>query len=146
MSESFNRREVLQGSLALAGVPLCCRTPAASPESISYQGSTLVLDLAKAPALGEPGTACAVVDAARKLNLIVARVEQRRYVALDRSCTHGGAPCAYSHKRRTVRCTSLNHAEYDLQGTLLHGRTHGNLGTYPVRLTGTHLEIALERA
>jgi nitrite reductase/ring-hydroxylating ferredoxin subunit len=100
--------------------------------------------LSKAPELRAPGSSCAVVDAERKLNIIVARVEKGRFVALDRSCTHGGAQCTYNHKRHTLRCTSLNHAEYDLNGTLLHGRTHGNLRAYRTHLAGTRLEILLE--
>jgi hypothetical protein len=52
--------------------------------------------------------------------------------------------CTYNSKRRTVQCTSLNHAEFDLQGTLLHGRTHGNLRTYTARAKGRILEIEIE--
>jgi nitrite reductase/ring-hydroxylating ferredoxin subunit len=103
-----------------------------------------VLDLGQIPDLSKVGSACAVVDAGRKVNLIVARAGSHRYVALDRSCTHGGAQCAYVHSRRRLRCTSLNHAEFELDGTLLHGRTHGNLRAYSVRLDGARLHIALE--
>ena len=140
-----DRRQFLQDSLWLAGVmPLCCSTPEAPPGSVSYRGATLILDLNKVPGLRAAGSACAVMDAGRKLNLIVAHTEGRRFVALDRACTHGGSMCTYNHKRRTLRCTSLNHAEYTLDGTLLHGRTHGNLRTYRVRLEGARLEISLE--
>lgn len=144
--EGLDRRQLIQGALMLAGVPpLCCSTPEVSRESFSYQGDTLILDLNKASELRAVGSARAVVDVVRKLNIIVAHSEKRRFVALDRSCTHGGAQCAYNHKRRTLQCTSLNHAEYDLNGTLLHGRTHGNLRSYQVRLAGTRLEILLEK-
>jgi Rieske Fe-S protein len=64
---------------------------------------------------------------------------------MDRSCTHGGAQCTFNPKRHTLQCTSLNHAEYDLQGTLLHGRTHGNLRTYETKTSGATVEIWLER-
>jgi nitrite reductase/ring-hydroxylating ferredoxin subunit len=111
---------------------------------MAYQGNRLTIDLNAATPLQKAGSAGAVYDAARKLDLIVVRVEKRRYVALTRACTHGGAMCAYNAKRRTLQCTSLNHAEYDLEGTLLHGRTHGNLRSYPVRLEGSRLEIDLE--
>ena len=144
-SGGVDRRTFLQSSVLLGGVaPLCCTTPAAPPESVSFEGATLVLDLRRIPDLRAVGSACAVFDAARKVNVIVARPEARRYVAIDRSCTHGGAQCAYVHRRRRLRCTSVNHAEFELDGTLLHGRTHGNLRAYPVRLDGTRLRIALE--
>ena len=78
------------------------------------------------------------------VNIIVARVDDSSFVALDRSCTHSGAQCTFNPKRRSVQCTSLNHAEYDLRGTLLHGRTHGNLRAYATRRNGSTLEIDLE--
>lgn len=139
---TMDRRQLLRGSLMLAGIPpLCCHTPPVPPDSVAWDGGTLVIDLARAQELRPAGAARAVVDVARKLNVIVAHPEGGRYVALDRSCTHGGAQCTYNHKRRTVQCTSLNHAEFELDGTLLHGRTHGNLRTYAVQLAGSTLRI-----
>lgn len=126
-----------------AGVPLCCVTPEAPAAGVAFDGEVLLLNLKLIPGLRSPGGACAVVDMSRKLNIIVARVEKNRFVALDRSCTHGGAQCTYNHERRSLRCTSLNHAEYDLNGTLLHGRTHGNLRAYPARLNGSMVEIRI---
>jgi nitrite reductase/ring-hydroxylating ferredoxin subunit len=128
---------------AVAAWPLCCRSEAAAAGSYRFEGTRLVLDLRQTPQLRKVGSAVAMVDAARKVNLIVARVGPRAYAALDRTCTHGGAMCAYNHAHQTVQCTSLNHAEYDLQGTLLHGRTHGNLRAYSSRVVGTRLEIDL---
>jgi len=142
----ISRRDVLRGSLGLAGVaPLCCTTPVVPPGSVRFEGLTLVVDLGTAPELRRVGSAAAVVDAARDVNILVACAEEGRYVALDRSCTHGGAQCAYNHRRRTLQCTSLNHAEFALDGTLLHGRTHGSLRSYPTRVAGARLEIVLGR-
>jgi hypothetical protein len=39
----------------------------------------------------------------------------------------------------------LNHAEYTLEGKLLHGRTHGNLRSYAVKERAGWLEIELEK-
>jgi nitrite reductase/ring-hydroxylating ferredoxin subunit len=145
-SGGVGRRRFLQSSILLGAVaPLCCTTPVAPLESFRFEGATLVLDLKQIRDLRAVGSACAVVDAGRKVNIIVAREGAHRYVALDRSCTHGGAQCTYVHSRRRLRCTSLNHAEFELDGTLLHGRTHGNLRAYSVRLDGTRLRIALEQ-
>ncbi len=142
----LDRRQLIRGSLGLAGVlPLCCSTPEVPRESVSYDGDTLMLDLEQVPGLRAAGSAGAVVDASRKLNLVVARTGKDSFVALDRTCTHGGAQLTYNHKRRTLQCTSLNHAEYALDGTLLHGRTHGNLRAYEVRRVGTRLAIRLAR-
>jgi nitrite reductase/ring-hydroxylating ferredoxin subunit len=142
LDTGMERRRFLQGSLAMAGVvPLCCSTPSISAGSVRFERDRMIVDLRKAPGLSRVGSAVAVVDSARGINLIIARTGKHEFAALDRSCTHGGAQCTYNHKRRTVQCTSLNHAEYDLKGTLLHGRTHGNLRAYDVRRNGAILEI-----
>jgi nitrite reductase/ring-hydroxylating ferredoxin subunit len=146
-AEPLDRRDLLRGSFAFLGVlPLCCATPEIGKESFRYDGNTLVVDLRKASALRQAGSAGAVVDQGRKLDIIIAHAGGDRFVALDRHCTHGGAHCTYNHKRRTLQCTSLNHAEYDLAGTLLHGRTHGNLRAYAVRRSGDLLRIELKES
>ena len=140
------RRDFLQGALALAGIPpLCCSTPALPPDSVAFEPGKIRVELARVPELRRKGTAFCVVDEGRKINLILIHAERGRYVAMDRSCTHGGAQCTYNPKRRTVQCTSLNHAEYDLQGTLLHGRTHGNLRAYETAALRETVEIRLEK-
>jgi hypothetical protein len=84
--DTIHRRDLLRGSLMLAAVPrLCCTSPQVARNSFRFEGTALVLDLSKAPELRAPGSSCAVVDAERKLNIIVARVEKGRFVALDRS-------------------------------------------------------------
>ena len=135
---------MLRGSLGFAGLsPLCCTTPEVPPGSFHFEALTLVVDLDAAPELRRAGSAAAIVDPARDVNILVACTEKHRYVALDRTCTHGGAQCAYNHRRRTLQCTSVNHAEYDLDGTLLHGRTHGDLRAYQASCSGSRLEIRL---
>jgi nitrite reductase/ring-hydroxylating ferredoxin subunit len=140
----LSRREVLRQSLGLAGLPPpCCTTPELPPGDARFEGTLLVIDLGRARGLRRVGSARAIVDAARGVNILVACTDEGSYAALDRTCTHGGAMCAYNHRRRTLQCTSLNHAEFDLHGTLLHGRTHGNLRAYETRCRGSRLEIAL---
>ncbi len=144
MTTLMNRRELLQGAVASWGaIPLCCGTPELSGNAVSFEDRTCRIDLRLAGGLLKVGSAAAVVEKSRGLDIIVIRLGRHQFAALDRSCTHNGAPCAFDRKRRTLRCTSLNHAEFDLHGTLLHGRTHGNLRAYEVRLAGPILEIFL---
>ncbi len=142
----IERRHFLQGALAVAAIPpLCCTTQALPPESVAFALGKIVVDLARVPELRRTGAAFSIVEERRKINLILIHAGRGRYIAMERTCTHGGAMCTYSQKRRTLRCTSLNHAEYDLRGTLLHGRTHGNLQTYDTTTNGSTIEIGLER-
>ncbi len=121
-------------------------TPQLARESVAITPDSVTVDLRMAPELRRAGAAFAIVEPDRKINMILVHAERGRFVALDRVCTHGGAMCTYNRKRHTLQCTSLNHAEYDLDGTLLHGRTHGNLRTYEVRSQGPLLTSLLERA
>jgi len=123
--------------------PLCCTTQPLPPACLELRNARITVDLARIPELRRSGASFRIVDDERKINLILIHAGRGRYVAMDRSCTHAGAQCTYDPKRQTVQCTSLNHAEYDLGGKLLHGRTHGDLRTYPVRVSGAKLEIVL---
>jgi nitrite reductase/ring-hydroxylating ferredoxin subunit len=143
----IQRRQFLQGALAMTALPpLCCTTRALPPAAIAFDSETVTVDLSRVPQLRRTGAAFSIVDEGRKLNLILIHVQPGRYVAMDRSCTHGGAQCTYNPKRLTLQCTSLNHAEYDLRGTLLHGRTHGNLRAYETKTSGATVEIRLGRS
>jgi Rieske Fe-S protein len=141
----IERRRFLIGALAVTGFPpLCCTSRALPPASLVFDSQKVTIDLSRVPELRRTGTAFRLVDEGRKLNLLLIHVSRRVYVSLDRTCTHGGAQCTFNPKRQTLQCTSLNHAEYDLQGTLLHGRTHGNLRTYQTKASGETVEIRLE--
>ena len=141
---AIRRRDVLRGALALTGIePLCCVTAELSPKSVAFSDGRITVDLRLAPELRRTGAAFAIVNQDRKVNLVLVHTERHSYVALDRTCTHGGAMCTYNRKRHTLQCTSLNHAEYDLRGTLLHGRTHGNLRSYNVATRDPFLAILL---
>lgn len=148
ISESeIHRRDFLMSALAVAGIPpLCCTTEELPSVSVEFGNGKIIVDLARTPELRRTGAAFRIVDGERKVNLILIHAGRGEYAAMDRSCTHGGAQCTYNPKHRTVQCTSLNHAEYDLEGRLLHGRTHGNLRSYPTQLSGSKLEITLERS
>jgi len=108
--------------------PLCCTTSALPAESIAF-----VVDLSRGPRLRRTGAAVSVLDEGGKLNLILIHVRRGVYVAMDRACTHGGAQCRFNAKRHTLH----------LRGTLLHGRTHGNLRTYVTKASGERVEIWL---
>jgi nitrite reductase/ring-hydroxylating ferredoxin subunit len=141
-----SRREFFAGAtLSAAGImPLCCGTPDAAASSWSIVDNVLRINLEREPGLKKTGEPRVVVEVNRKLNIIVVQHEKGRWAALDRTCTHGAGMCAYEKRRRTIRCTSLNHAEYTLEGVLLHGRTHGNLRAYPAAERAGWLEIQLE--
>lgn len=128
----------------LSAIPLCCLSRPASNGSWSIRDGVLSINLAREPQLRHVGQPRTIVDPGRKLNILVVQHRKDQWAALDRTCTHGGAMCAYQQRSHTLRCTSLNHAEYSLEGKLLNGRTHGNLRAYSVLPRAGTLEISLE--
>ena len=141
----MNRRQLIQSSLAMAGLPpLCCTTPEIPPASFTIQGAVLTIDLNKAPDLRKSGAAVRVVDLERKVNLIVVHPTKNRFAALDRSCTHGGNQVVYNGHNQTVQCTSWGHSEFALDGTVLGGSAKRPVRAYEIRRTGDRLEIVLE--
>jgi nitrite reductase/ring-hydroxylating ferredoxin subunit len=146
-SPGSSRRDFLAGAtFGAAGIaPMCCRSTELDRNSWVVEGGILRIDLAREQGLRKTGEAKTAVDLDRKVNILVVQYEKGRWAAVDRTCTHGGAMCAYQKRSRTLRCTSLNHAEYTLEGKLLHGRTHGNLRSYAVKERAGWLEIELEK-
>jgi Rieske Fe-S protein len=105
-----------------------------------------VIDLRRAAGLRSTGSAVKIVNPEQKIDLIVARTAKDRWIALNRSCTHGGAQVVYNHRRQSAQCTSLGHSEFDLQGTVLRGPAPRPLPVHEVRRTGNQLRISREAA
>ncbi len=144
-SVCLNRRELMQRSLALAGIPaVCCTTAEIPAASLSFRDDLLIIDLRRAPQLAKAGAAVKVIDQKRGVNLIVVHGRKGELAALERSCTHGGAQVAYNRINDTVQCSSWGHSEFDLSGAVLGGSARKPLRAYAVRRAGRTLEIALE--
>lgn len=144
-ASEIERRRFLQAALAVTAIPpLCCTTQSLPQGSVAFEPGKITVDLTRVPELRRSGAAFSIVEEGRKINLILIHAERGHYIAMERTCTHGGAMCTYNARRHTLQCTSLNHAEYDMRGTLLHGRNHGNLRTFETTTTGSIIEIRLE--
>ncbi|MDX2152989.1 MAG: Rieske (2Fe-2S) protein [Bryobacteraceae bacterium] len=128
--------------LLVAGAPLlCCDVDEIPLSSVTVEGSRVAVDLDKVRWLTKTGAAGKIIDAARKLNLVLAHPVKGQYVALQRKCTHGGGPVAYNHKRQTVMCTCWGHSEFDMKGTVLGGPAKRPLLVYATKVVGKQLEI-----
>jgi Rieske Fe-S protein len=139
----WNRRELLQGVLALAGPP-CCTAPEAPAAAVAIADGEVRIDLRRAPGLRAEGGSARVVDEGRRIDVIVVRTGKRRYAALDRKCTHGGGPVAYKPKQRTVQCTCWGRSEFALDGRVAGGPAKRPLRSHAVALAGDTLIIRME--
>ena len=140
----LSRRDLLESPMLLVGAPsLCCSVAEVPPAAVVRSGETVVIDLARTPELRRAGTAARIDDPAGKRNVIVLHASRGRFVALDRTCTHGGGPIAWNPGKKTVQCTCWGHSEFALDGAILGGPAKKPLPVYPTRLEGDRLEIRL---
>ena len=152
----ITRRGWLQTSALLAGAPCaclaqasndCCTVPEAPVDGVRIQPGLVTIDLDRTPVLNRTGAAVKIVDAARKLQIIVARTGKNQFVALDQKCTHGGGALTYVHKHQHLYCTCWGHAKFALDGSVLrwpNQQTPRPLRAYAVERKGNLLEIRVE--
>ncbi|MBE7499970.1 MAG: Rieske (2Fe-2S) protein [Verrucomicrobiales bacterium] len=156
MLAPLSRRELLlNGALLVGGGCLChrtrgadakstcCSTPDLAPESLTFTGQTVTVDLARNPCLADVGDAAFLVRPDPPLELIVVHAAPNRYVALSRACTHGGQVLSYARRRGVLICNNFNHSIFDLDGKVVKGPAASPLASYPAALKGGQLEISL---
>jgi nitrite reductase/ring-hydroxylating ferredoxin subunit len=152
----FSRRDWLQAGVLLSGAPCaclaqashdCCSVPEAPQDGVRLQPGLVTIDLDRTPVLHRTSGAVKVVDAARKLQIIVARSAKEQFVALDQKCTHGGGALTYVHKHKHLYCTCWGHAKFALDGSVIrwpNQQTPRPLRAHRVERKGSLLEIHVE--
>jgi nitrite reductase/ring-hydroxylating ferredoxin subunit len=152
----MTRRDLLQSAALLActrstcpGATArdCCALPEPAPDALHIEPGLVVLDLTRTPQLHHTGDALKIIDPARKLQILVARPERDRFVALSQRCTHGGGPLTYVHRHKHLYCTCWGHAKFALDGAVLrwpNSKQPVPLPAYPVERDGNRLLIRVE--
>jgi len=152
----ITRRGWLQAGALLSGAPCaclaqasndCCTVPEAPPDGVRIQPGLVTVDLDRAPVLHRTGAAVKIIDAARKLQIIVAHSAKDQFIALDQKCTHGGGALTYVHKHKHLYCTCWGHAKFALDGSVLrwpNQQTPRPLRAYQVQRKGNRLEIRVD--
>jgi Rieske Fe-S protein len=152
----ISRRDWLQAGALLSGAPCaclaqasndCCVVPEVPLDGLRIQPGLVTIDLDRTPVLRRTGAAVKLVDAARKLQVIVAHPAKDHFVALDQKCTHGGGALTYVHKHKHLYCTCWGHSKFALDGSVLrwpNRQTPRPLRSYAVERRGNLLEIRVE--
>lgn len=145
---------VVCSCVSAAGYRLCeaaqpfgvSTAPQVAEGSFSLEGSTLVLDLSKNPALKTPGGSVklsAKNNAAFGTKILVLCSESGIYKAVPNKCTHGGMELEYKHAEKHIRCVSFGKSQFDLTGKVLKGPAPNPLKLYSVAMKEDKLFIAL---
>jgi cytochrome b6-f complex iron-sulfur subunit len=152
--ERMTRREFVEvaGLLGACGCGLsgCAtftkvgHTPAIEPAAYALgSAETLTVTLDKTPTLADAGSAVKIMDPALPEPLILVHVEGERYVAASLRCTHRGVELEYREEEQTLRCASLGHSEFALDGRRLGGPASRPLKTYPASVANGVLTVSL---
>lgn len=156
--EQIHRREFIARNfegVALAGACLCglsgCATFTKVGTTPTLPRGAYALEprarftvfLEKAVALAPVGGSAKVVDVALAEPLIIARVEQDRFVVTSLRCTHRGVELEYQPSQTRFRCASLGHSKFALDGSTLGGPARRPIKTYAASVQGGNLVIRL---
>lgn len=151
----INRREFIE-TAALAGACACGLTGCATftkigdtlpIESAAYKAELpdkVTVTLNKAPSLAAPGKAVKIVDPALSDPLIIARVEQDKYVVASLRCPHRGVELEYQADQKRFRCASLGHSKFALDGRKLGGPAPREIKVYAASVADGILTIKLQ--
>ena len=151
----IDRRDFIKNGAATVAVTSAClcglngcatytgisKTPAANPDSITFDGSVLTVNLASEPALRQVGGAVKVRNSDLPDELIIARVEEDRFVIASLLCTHRGVELEYDHENTRFQCPSLGSSVFALNGANVSGMARKPLRSYEAVLESNILTI-----
>jgi len=145
--KQIQRREFMAGTAAAvaAGTCLCglagCasitgigNTPEIPPGAYIIENGKIKIALDQAPSLAKVGGSVKITDPGLPEPLIIAHVTENEYVALSLKCTHRGVEIEYRPQEKILRCASLGHTRYALDGSKIKGPAKGPLKSYEARL------------
>lgn len=129
------------GCLCSCGCSRMESAPAATTEAVEVEDKGVRVAVAKVPELAKVGGSATVKHDALPETVLVARTDDKTYVAASTRCTHFGMPVSYVHEAKQFRCCSLGHSTYKLDGTIVSGPAKRPLKIYPTRLDGEILVV-----
>jgi Rieske Fe-S protein len=148
----INRREFIEtvalaGACGLAGCATFTKIGDTPPiESAAYKvelPDKVTVTLNKAPSLAV-GKAVKIIDPTLSDPLIIARVENDKYVVASLLCPHRSVELEYQPDNKRFRCASLGHSKFALDGRKLGGPAPRPIKVYPSSVTDGILTIKLQ--
>jgi nitrite reductase/ring-hydroxylating ferredoxin subunit len=111
----------LSSCSAITGIS---NVPEAPDGSFEKNGNQVVLKLDKIPELKNAGGNIKFSiprSPDKPLKLLVARMGDGRYLAVQNRCTHGKRELEYILEKDMIECVSFSHSKYNLQGEVING-------------------------
>ncbi|MBN1681483.1 MAG: Rieske (2Fe-2S) protein [Anaerolineae bacterium] len=106
-----------------------------------YTDNTLTLALSEVPDLAEPSSAVRLESDELPEPLLIVRAANDDYYVFVNKCTHGDRKMDLADGK--LRCVSMSHSKFDLEGDVLSGPAKDRLTTYEVVVSDEQLIITL---
>ena len=111
---------------------ICQTKPPADAGSWTAQGNQVVIDLAKAPEVANPGGAIRLEGQGLAQRLLLFRGEDGALHAFVNKCTHGGRRLDPLPGQDNIQCCSVGRSVFDYQGRRISGSAKKDLSPLQV--------------
>jgi len=120
-----------------------CETKPLSGDLWSLEGSKVQVKLSHMPEPLPKGGAVYLRGGGLPKPVLILRTEDDRFLAFEDRCTHFGRKLDPVPGEAKLRCCSINHSTYDLEGNRLSGPAKRPIACYTVEQSNGDLIITL---
>jgi cytochrome b6-f complex iron-sulfur subunit len=120
-----------------------CETRKLGPQLWSLEGNKVQVKLSEMPEPLQKGEAVYLRSGGLSKPVLLLRTEDDRYLAFANSCTHLGRKLDPVPGEDKLRCCSIGHSVFDLEGKNISGMAKGPLTSYAVEQSDGDLIITL---
>lgn len=125
---------------AFAGI---CNTPPLVNDEWKVAEGKLIVSQDGLKKVDKPGAAVYMAGNQLQRPVLLIKTKEGNFRAYASACTHMGRKLDYLLEENKLRCCSVNHSSFDLDGNKLTGPAKGNITEYQVEREGTDLIIKI---
>lgn len=125
---------------ALAGI---CKTSPLGNQYWTLENSRITVELRGIPELKETGGAVYLSGNGLSKAILIMKDSDGNYLCIENKCTHMGRKLDPDSTGSALRCCSVSHSTFGLDGRKLSGPAKGPLKIFPHREDGGKLYIEL---
>lgn len=120
-----------------------CDTEPLSPDLWGVEGDKVRVKLSQMPQPLPRGGGVYLKEQGLRRPVLVVRTDDDQYLAFENRCTHAGRKVDPVAGEARLRCCSLSHSVFDLDGNVVKGPAKNPLKKYAVEQTEGDLVISL---
>jgi len=120
-----------------------CETDPLDPALWSVDGNIVTVKAAQAPELAEKGGAVYLQGPGLDAPVLIVKTGDQQFRAFENRCTHMRRKIDPVPGEDRLRCCSLSHSTFDLEGNVLSGLAKGPLTRYTTEVKDGDLLITL---